>query len=247
MVFWMKKHMWKYEVMDVKSVYPDAKWKDVFEAGYATRAWLIDMDPIPHESDLNQVIADLNQGMDIEIGRNGKLFHAQTQCKGSLEDHPILFPGLKLLQQVYKVELTYRRPYSKAIASTQPKARILNPEISGRTFPFHPHMYGGKTPKDSWACPLSPQQTNWGWGEGATVKYLDQVAIWILKTIIWAATGSGIAGMGKWIGPQTPHDKLHLLKTTGLNNPCWCGSGIAYKNCHLQTDAINQVINSRNL
>lgn len=242
MSFWMKKHLWEYEVNDVRSVYPDAKWVNVYDEGNKTRAWLVNIDPIPYESDLLYVIADLDRGMDIDIGQNGKIYHSSSRCRVPLEDHQVLLPKLALPQQRYKVQLTYRGPRKMAIASTQPKTRILDPEISYKTFPLHPHMYRGKQ-DDSWACPLSPQLTKWEWGAGATVMYLDQVAIWLLKTAIWIVTGAGIAGLGKWIGPDTPHDKLHLIRDTGLSNPCWCGSGIAYRNCHFKSDSINGIIN----
>ncbi len=32
--------------------------------------------------------------------------------------------------------------------------------------------------------------------------------------------------------PQTPPADLRL----GRNDPCWCGSGLKYKQCHLRSD-----------
>lgn len=83
-----------------------------------------------------------------------------------------------------------------------PKVRVLDPAIAD-VYPLHPHIFRRSDPQDAWACPVSPQDNRWTWKSGATVAYLDQVAIWLLKTQVWATTGVGAAGLGKWVGPAT--------------------------------------------
>lgn len=96
-------------------------------------------------------------------------------------------------------------------------------------------MYAG-VGGESWACPISPQSTGWQWRRGATVYYLEQVALWILKSAVWIATGGGILESATWLGPDTPHGPLHLLTTVRPDDSCWCGSGSAYEACHRRLD-----------
>ena len=235
----MNPELWEYEVKDVKRNYPDAAWAEVRDGVLQTRAWRLTMDPTPNEGELAIILADLEEGRMVRIGLRGKISHS-TKCEISAKNHPILMPHLKLPQQAYIVDLIYRPPRKTAIWPIQPMAQIINPEISVRTYPNHPHMYLGKG--SSWACPLSPQDKSWKLCKGATVKYLDQVSLWLLKTMVWISTGAGVAGLGKWIGPDTSHEPMSLFKSIPPNNPCWCGSGICYRDCHRQSDMKNGLI-----
>lgn len=239
----MSPSLWEHEMGVVVRVYPGAQWRDVTEGSNQTRAWYLTMDPIPHEEELHQVLADLDAGIGVSVGHRGKVGHSKVQCGVPLESHAVLFPHTRLTPLCYLVELTYQRPPQNAAGPAQPRARIVSPEISVRTYPKHPHMYVGNG-FDSWACPLSPQDTRWTWGKGATVSYLDQVAIWLLKTAVWIATGAGIAGLGKWLGLDTSHAALDLLRMIGPTDPCWCGRGVRYEKCHMQLD-VSRAIRER--
>lgn len=244
----MKPDLWEYEVKDMMSVYPDARWRDVHKKGADTRAWHLIMEPIPDKEELHYILYDLNRGVGVSIGQNGKISHSRKYCELPLECHPLFLPKVKLISMRYLIELTYPRIPQNAAGPVQPKVHIIMPEISARVYLKHPHMY--LDPRhDSWACPLSPQNSQWNWQKGATVSYLDQVAIWILKTAIWAKTGTGIAGLGVWIGPDTSHNPLSLISTIDANNPCWCGSGKSYEKCHMNLDIVKaielQILNSR--
>ncbi len=243
MGFWMGPNLWEYEKNQVPDVYPGAQWQDIVDEQSKTRAWLLTMAPIPEASELSTILFDLQQNKGASIGHQGKIFHSEIQCSERTESHQQLFPNVKIWQHHFTVQLIYRKPPQGALFSTQPKARILSPEISAKKYPSHPHIYSNITRTDSWACPLSPQHTEWSYKKGATIEYLDQLSIWILKTMVWVATG-GVVGIGKWVGADTPHNKSYLLKTVGPSEPCWCGSGRKYSNCHLQPDAL-QSLNER--
>lgn len=235
----MKTDLWKYEIEDVLRVYPDAQLYDAIEDRVHTKAWCLKMNPIPDESELGYILADLDVGTGVAVDQQGKVQHSKLQCKIPMDCHPILLPNIKIMWHTYLVDLIYRPPIKNAIWPRQPKARIISPEISFQTYPNHPHMY--VSGNESWACPLSPQDKQWQWGKGATVSYLDQLAIWLLKTAVWMATGAGIAGLGKWIGASTSHDPLSLLQTIRSIDPCWCGSGLCYEKCHMQVDAMRAI------
>lgn len=237
MLSWMRSDLWKYEVKEILQAYPDAECRETVDEGRPTRAWRLTMRPIPSQDELGCVLVDLDVGRTVSIHQYGTISHS-LKCEVPRDNHPLLLPSLKLPQQTYLVDLLYQVPAKNATWFVQPKVFVINPEISVRTYPYHPHMYTGN---GSWACPLSPQDRGWKWEKGATVAYLDQVAIWLLKTAVWARTGAGIAGLGKWIGPHTSHDPASLISTIKATDPCWCGSGVCYENCHLQTDAIQAI------
>lgn len=222
------------------STYDGAQWYDVIEEGCETRAWLLTMEPIPGYDELPLILDDLNRGIGVTIGHQGRIYHSIEQCDIPLRLHNRLLPSLRIEPFTYQVELTYRHPYRDIVGPTQPKARILSPEISTRKYPNHPHMYTDVTRLDSWACPLSPQNSAWQYRKGATVEYLDQLAIWLLKTVVWAMTG-GIAGIGKWIGPATSHKAIDLLYTVKISDSCWCGSGRTYEYCHFKPDLMRAI------
>ena len=48
-----------------------------------------------------------------------------------------------------------------------------------------------------------------------------------------AAAAAGVGGSAPTPAPQQPVRRQHL---PGRNDPCWCGSGKKYKNCHLRSD-----------
>ncbi len=242
MTWWMNPDPWRSEVEDVKRNYPDAEWFDVEATKTRTRLWRLTFDPIPRQDELYQVLHDLDKGYAVNIGQSGNVDHSDLDCGLSLEYHPIAFNHVKLRPQTYKVEFTYPDSPHRAAGSVHPNARVLVPEISVRTYPKHPHMYVGLS-GDSWGCPLSPQATGWRWEKGATVRYLDQVAIWLVKSAVWIATGGGVLSFGKWIGPDTPHTPLELLRMTNPAGPCWCGRGKVYQNCHIMDD-INKAASS---
>lgn len=230
---WTKPATWREEVEAVLQAYPDAKWRKSFGEGGPARAWRLTMRPIPGEDELSCVLADLEAGRVVSISQYGEISHS-LKCEISVEGHLCPLPNLRLPQQAYLIDLVYQVPAKAAAWSALPKAFIIEPEVSVRTYPNHPHMYAGNG--SSWACPLSPQDKGWKWERGATVSYLDQVAIWLLKTAVWARTGAGIAGLGIWIGSDTSHDPASLMSTVRPDDPCWCGRGIRYEKCHFQGD-----------
>ena len=46
-------------------------------------------------------------------------------------------------------------------------------------------------------------------------------------------------GKGLWIGPDVPHDAETLLRLVAPGDPCHCGSGRKYKQCHRPHDAVS--------
>lgn len=226
---------WEHEVAEVTREYPDALWSDATVGGRATRVWRLTLRPIPEAEELHQVLADLDREREVWILRRGQVSHS-PQCTDPPETHPSVLPQLRLVRRSYLVELIYP-PFSQGPAGpVHPRARVVDPEISHRTYLTHPHMFVDPKNDDSWACPISPQSTNWQWRRGATLQYLDQVALWILKSAVWIATGGGIMQSARWLGPDTSHLPLDVLTSIRPGDLCRCGNGHPYETCHMRRD-----------
>ena len=235
MAKWMDQRFWDHEVADVTREYPDAHWCETIIAGLPARLWRLTMRPVPVKHELYQVLADLDRGYEVCMLPRGRVGHS-FRCAEPPEAHPIILPRLKLTTRPYVVELTYP-PFPEGPAGPMhPRAKVVDPEMPRRTNRYHPHLYVDTRNDESWACPMSPQATDWSWSRGATRRYLDQVAVWVLKTAVWLATGGGILDSARWLGPATSHHPSAVLASIRPADPCRCGVGRAYGKCHIRSD-----------
>lgn len=194
------------------------------------------MDPIPDREDMGIILADLEDGEGVNIGLHGKISHS-VDCKTSVDEHRQISPAVRLTHRTITVDLEYPSRLLGDVGSVHPNFRVVNPPISLRTHPQHPHFINDPRSNDSWACPISAQDTTWGWESGGTVNYLDHCAIWLLKSAVWVATGGGILpGFGRWLGPDTSHQPQDVVRETALEGPCRCGQGRRYKDCCFHND-----------
>lgn len=230
----MSANFWDREVAEVTQEYPDALWRETNFNGRPTRVWRLTMKPIPEGEELHRVLADLDRGDEVYIRRRGQVGHSPN-CGQAWDQHPQLLPNLRLNPHPYVVELTYLPAREGEAGPVHPRARVIDPEISHRTYLTHPHMFVDRDNDDSWACPIAPHATDWKWRKGATVEYLDQLAIWLLKTAVWLATGGGILPSATWIGPAAPHGPADVLASPS-HVACRCGSGAEYSRCHVPRD-----------
>ena len=198
------------------------------------------MDPIPPQDELAKVIRDLNDGRVVDVGFRGQVRHSDATPIVDSDDITRSLQRLCIPRRPYVVELQYPVAQKGPAGPVHPRVRVVHPEMSFRTYPRHPHMssdaYG-----DSWPCPVSPHETSWAWTKGATWLYLAHVALWILKTEVWARTGGGIGSCGTWLGPGTPHTPSYIVGAVRTDGPCRCGSGGFYKRCHQARDILAAV------
>lgn len=228
---------WRREEELVSAAYPSAKSDSTEPAGRRSKSWTVPVSPVTSPSRLPHVLADLDANLLVEILMNGEVGHA-AEC--DRPDHQLERYGIRIPQQIYVVELEYPAHEHGAGGPMHPRARVVKPPITARTMEKHPHMYATPEGSDSWACPVAPHDAGWSWREGGTVAYLDQVSIWILKSLVWWRTGGGIPGFGRWLGSEATHDPRILL-ATDREAPCPCGSGKWYATCH-RPDHARQVL-----
>jgi len=222
---WMDEGLWQYEERLVRAYYPEAFRIDLGSSS----GWRVVMDPVPSPVELREVLLDLAEDAEVAVGIRGSVRSRVPRGPRDLGRSTGL-PAVP--RRPYLVEFEYPESRCGPAGPVHPKARVVAPAISLCSYPKHPHM-NFDAAGDSWACPLSPHTSTWDWTRGATWSYLAQVALWIIKTEVWARTGGGIGTLGLWLGEATSHEAGHVVGTVG---PCRCGSGLYFNNCHKQSD-----------
>jgi hypothetical protein len=227
MPYWLDTEPWRHELGDVLAKYPGTVPISHQEGGHSTKVLRVPVTPVPKE--LGVVLADLNAGCTVGLIRGGAIVH-WPDCPVPRDKHNELLPRLRLPTRRYLVDLAYPNRMNGTAGPIHPVVRIIKPDISARTVPLHPHLSRTTDGSDSWACPIAPHDTDWHWYPGATADYLDQIAIWLLKTDVWLATGGGLLRAATWIGADSSHVPIDVLANPE-NRPCRCGSGLHYGRC----------------
>ena len=226
---------WRAECQAVRKAYPSAcLYQRRNGRGETVEGWRGVFDPIPDPKETPLILADLDEGLPVNIGPWGKIRHSRS-CDFAAEDHRR--QRVRLSIRPFTVELEYPSQWIGKAGPVHPKLRVLDPEVSYATHPHHPHLFYNQLTEDSWACPLSAQDTTWQWEIGGTVEYLDHCAIWLLKTEVWVATGGRVLpDLGLWVGPDTSHRPIDVLAESDIECPCRCGRGQKYADCCLVSD-----------
>ena len=202
---------------------------------FSVGKWSVELTPVPIPDDFPLVLADLAAERTVAVGENGRLTHWH-ECPVLPQEH---LPGTNILRPTdrsYWIEFEYPERERGPAGPIHPRVRVVQPEISHRTVPQHPHMHKTRDGLDSWACAVAPHQTDWSWRNGGAVVYLDQISIWILKSAVWLTTGGGSLTSAAWIGPDSSHEPATVLTSIDLPGPCRCGSGERFANCHRAAD-----------
>ena len=214
MARWTESTWWNAERHAIQEAYPEAlfyeRWNDRREK---VGVWKVIMDPIPSPEDASIILADLEDGSSVNVGPCGKVRHS-WECEFVREQHRRTLATVRLSVRPFEVELEYPAELRGEAGPVHPKLRVLSPEVSQRT---HPHLFYDHLTRDSWACPISAQDTTWRWDLGATVQYLDLCAIWLLKTEVWVATGGRVLpALGRWSVLPDP-----INRATSLGKWIW--------------------------
>ena len=133
-------------------------------------------------------------------------------------------------------------------APRHPKAFALYPEISAARFPHHPHLFRHREPPGvgerlpDALCTYRPGDGEWSWASADLVTFLDYVAIYLAKHVVWTRTGANERAV--WIGPHASHLKQDVIQELNHAGECHCGSGRRYSDCCLPEDRIQAAISA---
>lgn len=207
--------------------YPTSEWGERVEGEQAYRTLLAVIEPVPPVAELPLILADLRRGAIVSLEPGGHIRH-DDRCHARHElPVELQHPEALLGDPAFIVEATF---YTM---KRDPAVRILDPEISLRTHPGHPHFYANGI-----VCPVFPPDKTWTWTDSVT-DYLDHVSIWLLKTLVWNATAR--MGTARWLGDDVHEPPDVFLRRVDRNDPCPCASGEIYRRCcrQLHLDIVN--------
>jgi len=183
----------------------------------ATRAWKGVIAPLKGSEELGYILDDLANGAVVLV-QAGTLSH-DPSCRRT-HQRPGYLESLKAVDSSFAISLLVFPP------KHHPKAFCLTPEITKRIFPLHPHLHA-----DNAVCSYQPNDRVLPWDDTTVTVFLNYTSIWLAKHIVWQQTGANQNAI--WIGPAAGHTIQEILRDVGRNDPCPCGSGAKFKNCHL--------------
>ena len=160
--------------------------------------------------------SDLDQHEEVWLTRGGGVHHHRS-CTTMHQQLQPPIRGIASFQISFRIRATLPRP------PAVPYVQVLEPEVSRKLFPNHPHIL---TIGDiDVACPSLPSFDPFDWQRNTIVDYLDKTMLWLVRHAVWAQTGT-------WLGKGWPHDPRILACIIDRRSPCPCGSGKWYLACH---------------
>jgi hypothetical protein len=201
----------------VAKSYPQFRTVEPPAGSGAILAWRGAIAPLRGSKELGFILDDLTNSADVLV-QAGKLIH-DPFCR-RIHSRPKFLDSIQSIDSSFQLNLLAFPP------KHHPKAFCIAPEISKRSYPFHPHLH-----LDSSVCAYQPSDKVLPWDGRTMTAFLNYISIWSAKHIVWQQTGANQAAL--WIGPAAGHMPHEILRDVGRNDPCPCGSGLKFKRCHL--------------
>lgn len=180
------------------------------------QAWEGIIQPFPSDQKLGAILQDLENAAEIIIRVCGGLVH-DPNCT-------VLHANPAYLDRLSKIDCKFKLLVLVFPPKRHPEAMSLEPLISRKLYPTHPHLRG-----EAFLCPYFPSDGDWSWENNNVADFLDYTSIWLAKHMVWDQTG-GYKG-GTWIGYYAGHTPRELVANVGRNLQCPCGRGRKYKRC----------------
>lgn len=220
---------WQREVEEMARWHPGFR-SGVYRLPVPLYYWRGSLRPFKGNSDITQIIAHMGARQNIYVGSDGLLTPT-----GLVEGAPEITAKVNVKQR-FTVEVVYLpKP-------AVPRIYALDPIIDERTYRdlvhlnhnqtsrsvarWHPEYRKARRPSCD-LCVIAPQDGAWVWGRSTAADLIDQTALYLGALLIWQAIGRT-----KWPLPEAPHEPEAVLKETSPIQPCPCGSGKMFSNCH---------------
>lgn len=219
-----------------------AKWIPGNLACLHGEGWfLLEVSPLPPRDEITKIVADIEHDRPIRV-KNGQVRHL-TDC---YEDHVSsanFDRGVlgQLRNQKFRLAV---HPRIENWYKGQPLAIAFDPVINYEVFPDHPHLNaGGRHPEyPGMFVPdtLCYEEDIASISDEPDKRFLETFAylsVWLLRHMIWFETRKRNHGEGYWIGPEAASlTKQQRAEVRNPTNPCRCGSGRKYVDCHMLSD-----------
>lgn len=165
------------------------------------------------------VASCLHNGHEVIVFPDG---HLEPAFKRYVESIP---QAMGVKGRTHYVEIFYLEPPAIPLVYVQWLRHTKNPPPHTWFRPDLSQFYPS-IPENNprFACVMAPHIDSWSWEEHTAVRIVEYAAIWLANAELWEATGV-------WWGPEAGHNPSDLNQV-GPSDPCWCGSGLSYRECH---------------
>lgn len=194
---------------------------------FLIRVWEGELQPLPDDGDeAVKILADLEKDRWLRVARGGTLQHPQ-ECNGP---HQVPIP--------LRARSGYAIRFNLRAEQLPPPA---HPKVYARYPHLGPELYHtqGHVNQDGSLCPYTIGDDEWSGQRDTLARYLFHgVSFLLAKHLYWQWTREA-TGIGIWPGTRGPHGTfeaiLEALKRPPTN-PCRCGTGKPYRDCHMEGD-----------
>jgi|GEM_PF-3340672 len=199
---------------------------------------LLKANPLP-EKNLEEIIYDIYYERPVHINYITRLEH-DKECL--LQKHQLPKEIKKVINWLKDIEykVAIKEPisidFSKSLFDLkgQPIVFVIEPNISFKTYPLHPHLNYfdfNKLPTSIYYIDDAEKLKD---AEGHKIlNTISHTIIWLICHQIWDKLDQPFH-KESWIGPQRGEMLIpKFYKHYHPHAPCRCGSGKAYKDCHL--------------
>ncbi len=162
--------------------------------------------------ELDALLDDLDNDRPVDIER-GDLYELRhdRECQIVHAEH-------RLKSKINEPIRLFRVRVEDFGDSRVPQARVLEPPIPKNE---RRHNIGADG-----ICGFAPWEHPWNPDVSQIVDFVDHsLLIWLFKQTVYSQSKH-------WLGSETPHSTEFLLKTIKPTEPCYCGSGKNYADCH---------------
>lgn len=203
--------------------------------------FVLRINPLPPIAELSLVVSDIEQIR--AVGVSGRGVTHLDDCKSEhVISSEVVTKALTNLENLTYTVAVCLNETSNSVLRKQPIAVCLEPEITYRVYPDHPHLNSGFFDEDSqYYFPDSFCYTDNPDALGESefdraIAGLNQITLWLLRHHIWLETRKYVP-KGVWIGPNA--ESFPSFMYPRVINPegrCHCGSNAHYRSCHLNSD-----------
>jgi hypothetical protein len=169
------------------------------------------LQPMRSDDQLDALLDDFDNDRPVEIVR-GELYELRhdQECRIAHGEHRL---KSKIKEPIRLFKVRVEDFGDKRV----PRARVLEPHIPTDE---RRHNIGADG-----ICGFAPWEHPWDPDVSQIVDFVDHSLIWLFKQTIYSQSKH-------WLGSETPHDTEFLLKTIKPTEPCYCGAGKNYADCH---------------
>jgi hypothetical protein len=205
-------------IRDMRKYYPQFALTTRSTPAGTVAVWRGSVQPIQTTEFLNELLDDIANEQRVYVFPGGEVQHDPYCIVGKHVVHD-------WMNRVTNPFVEYTLEVQYTGGSEHPKCYVVSPLLHRQKWR---HTFDDGLPYPR-MCPYRPSDGIWLWQDHTVVDYMDHAVTWLIKWTVWDQADV-------WIGSEVPHDSQFLLRTTGPNQECWCGSGKKYKKCHMRQD-----------